>query len=65
MYQFTNGIIVYDEKTKDKFLKSGFKLKKMKKEKQITIDEVIDEESNKSISTKSTRVSKKTSKNRK
>jgi hypothetical protein len=64
MYQFTNGIIVYDEKTKDKFLKSGFKLKKMKKEKQITIDEVIDEESNKSISTKSTRVSKKTSKNR-
>ena len=61
MYQFTNGIIVYDEKTKDKFLKSGFKLKK---EKQITIDEVIDEESNKSISTKSTRVSKKTSKNR-
>ena len=34
MYQFTNGIIVYDEKTKDKFLKSGFKLKKMKKEKQ-------------------------------
>ena len=44
MYQFTNGIIVYDEKTKDKFLKSGFKLKKMKKEKQITIDEVIDEE---------------------
>ena len=64
MYQFTNGIIVYDEKTKDKFLKSGFKLKKIKKEKQITIHEVIDEESNKSISTKSTRVSKKTSKNR-
>ena len=64
MYQFTNGIIVYDEKTKDKFLKSGFKLKKIKKEKQITIDEVIDEESNKSISTKSTTVSKKTSKNR-
>lgn len=61
MYQFTNGIIVYDEKIKDKFLKSGFKLKK---EKQIIIDEVIDEESNKSISTKSTRVTKKTSKNR-
>ena len=64
MYQFTNGIIVYDDKTKDKFLKSGYKLKKIKKEKQLNIDEVIDEESNQSINSNITRVSKKTSKNR-
>ena len=28
MYKFTNGIIVYDSKTKDKFLKNGYKLVK-------------------------------------
>lgn len=26
MYKFTNGIVVYDEKTRDSYIKSGMKL---------------------------------------
>lgn len=28
MYKFTNGLIVYDEKTKDEYVKTGMKLVK-------------------------------------
>lgn len=30
MYKFTNGLIVYDEKTKDEYVKAGMKLVKEK-----------------------------------
>ena len=26
MYKFTNGIVVFDEKTRDDFIKAGYKL---------------------------------------
>lgn len=26
MYKFTNGIVVFDEKTRDEFIKTGYKL---------------------------------------
>jgi len=26
MFKFTNGLVVYDEKTKDEYIKAGFKL---------------------------------------
>ena len=26
MYKFTNGLVVFDEKTRDKYLKAGYKL---------------------------------------
>lgn len=28
MYKFTNGIVVFDEKTRDSYLKAGYKLVK-------------------------------------
>lgn len=28
MYKFTNGIVVFDEKTRDEYLKTGYKLVK-------------------------------------
>lgn len=31
MYKFTNGLIVYDKKTRDKFIESGYKLIEKKK----------------------------------
>ncbi len=48
MYKFTNGIIVFDEKTKNDFLKAGFTLEKQEKNDepikgQININEAIEE----------------------
>lgn len=42
MYKFTNGIVVFDEKTRDEYIKAGFKLV----ESQVTIDEAIEEVDN-------------------
>lgn len=42
MYKFTNGIVVFDEKTRDEYIKAGFKLV----EGQVTIDEAIEEVDN-------------------
>ena len=42
MYKFTNGIVVFDEKTRDEDIKAGFKLV----ESQVTIDEAIEEVDN-------------------
>lgn len=42
MYKFTNGIVVFDEKTRDEYIKAGFKLV----ERQVTIDEAIEEVDN-------------------
>lgn len=65
MYKFTNGIVVYDEKTRDKYIKAGFKLVIENKEKQITIDEVLVEEQNRNefVTKEHSRISKKTQKN--
>ena len=42
MYKFTNGIVVFDEKTKDSYLKAGYKLAENKvktfKEKMSRLD---------------------------
>ena len=45
MYKFTNGIVVFDKKTRDDFLKAGYRLVEEEKpiEEQVTIDEAIEE----------------------
>lgn len=48
MYKFTNGIVVFDKKTRDDFLKAGFTLEKQENNDepikgQIDIDEAIEE----------------------
>lgn len=38
MYKFTNGIVVFDEKTRDDFIKAGYKLVKDEKEKEVKLE---------------------------
>ncbi len=38
MYKFTNGIIVFDEKTRDDFIKAGYKLGKDEKKKEVKLE---------------------------
>lgn len=38
MYKFTNGIIVFDEKTRDDFIKAGYKLVKDEKKKEEELE---------------------------
>lgn len=38
MYKFTNGIIVFDEKTRDDFIKAGYKLVKNEKKKEDKLE---------------------------
>ena len=38
MYKFTNGIIVFDEKTRDDFIKAGYKLVKDEKKKEVKLE---------------------------
>ena len=42
MYKFTNGLVVFDEKTRDEYINAGYKLI----EHQVTIDEAIEETDN-------------------
>ncbi len=37
MYKFTNGVVVYDEATRDKYIKAGLKL--VKEEKPVIKEE--------------------------
>lgn len=53
MYKFTNGIVVFDKKTADSYIKAGYKLveekKKIEKEEKEKIEiekEVIEDEEN-------------------
>ena len=39
MYKFTNGIVVFDEKTKDSYIKAGYKLVKDKKSKEVKLED--------------------------
>lgn len=38
MYKFTNGIAVFDEKTRDDFIKAGYKLVKDEKKKEVKLE---------------------------
>lgn len=35
MYKFTNGIVVFDEKTRDDFIKAGYRLVKEEKIEEV------------------------------
>ena len=39
MYKFTNGIVVFDEKTRDDFIKAGYKLVKEEKIKEVKLED--------------------------
>lgn len=39
MYKFTNGIVVFDEKTRDSYIKAGYKLVKDKKSKEVKLED--------------------------
>lgn len=42
MYKFTNGVVVFDEKTRDDFIKAGYRLvkeEKTEKPKEANLDE--------------------------
>lgn len=38
MYKFTNGIVVFDEKTRDDFIKAGYKLVKDENKKEVKLE---------------------------
>lgn len=38
MYKFTNGIVVFDEKTRDDFIKAGYNLVKDEKKKEVKLE---------------------------
>lgn len=60
MYKFTNGIVVFDEKTRDDFIKAGYKLVE---EEKIKEDKSKDENtSNNGAIEEKSRGSKKVSK---
>lgn len=39
MYKFTNGIVVFDEKTRDDFIKAGYKLVEEEKIKEVKLED--------------------------
>jgi hypothetical protein len=39
MYKFTNGIVVFDEKTRDSYIKVGYKLVKKEKIKEVKLED--------------------------
>ena len=38
MYKFTNGIVIFDEKTRDDFINAGYKLVKDEKKKEVKLE---------------------------
>lgn len=63
MYKFTNGIVVFDEKTRDEFIKAGYRLIKEKtKEVKLDGDKT---DNDRIIEEKHTKCNKGTSKKRK
>lgn len=62
MYKFTNGVVVFDEKTRDNFIKAGYRLvkeEKIEEPKEVELDE---NSSNNGTIEKKSRRSKKVSK---
>lgn len=39
MYKFTNGIVVFDEKTRDDFIKAGYRLVEEKKIEEVKLED--------------------------
>lgn len=60
MYKFTNGIVVFDEKTRDDFIKAGYRLVKEEKIKEVKLED--ENTSNNGTIKKKLRGSKKVSK---
>ena len=60
MYKFTNGIVVFDEKTRDDFIKAGYKLVEEEKIKEVNLEN--ENTSNDGIIEEKPRGSKKVSK---
>lgn len=60
MYKFTNGIVVFDEKTRDDFINAGYKLVKEEKKKEVKLEN--ENTSNNGTIKKKSRGSKKISK---
>lgn len=46
MYKFTNGIVVFDEKTRDSYIKAGYRLVKEEKPKEVSEEELNENNSN-------------------
>lgn len=60
MYKFTNGIVVFDEKTRDDFIKAGYRLVEEEKIKEVKLED--ENTSNNGTIKEKPRGSKKTSK---
>lgn len=60
MYKFTNGIVVFDEKTRDGFIKAGYKIVEEEKIKEVKLED--ENPSNDGIIEEKPRRSKKVSK---
>ena len=60
MYKFTNGVVVFDEKTRDDFIKAGYKLVEEEKIKEVKLED--ENHSNDGIIEEKPRRSKKVSK---
>ena len=60
MYKFTNGVVVFDEKTRDDFIKAGYKLVEKEKIKEVNLED--ENTSNDGIIEEKPRGSKKVSK---
>jgi hypothetical protein len=60
MYKFANGIVVFDEKTRDDFIKAGYRLVKEEKIKEVKLED--ENTSNDGTIKKKLRGSKKISK---
>lgn len=67
MYKFTNGIVVFDEKTRNSYIKAGYKLVKYveeEKPKEVELDG-DKTDNDRTIEEKHTKCNKGTSKKRK
>ena len=62
MYKFTNGVVVFDEKTRDEFIKAGYKLVKEEKTEEPKEVELDEDSSNDGTIEEKPRRSKKVSK---
>ncbi len=60
MYKFTNGIVVFDEKTRDDFIKAGYRLVEEEKTEEVKLED--ENTSNNGTIKEKSRGSKKTSK---
>lgn len=66
MYKFTNGIVVFDRKTKDEYLNAGYKLLKEKKDNYVeNVTEINNENCNESIEEEHTKNNTKIRKGKK